>query len=540
MALATSVVFKELKTLLDKTSYVMTVTSKLSIYFFLDCQLTSTLSSTTIKLQRKYMIASKNLWKSQGYAGNAGKNQASRARVVNLFGNAGANQPRVIRCYNCNGEGHIAKRCRAKKRDFLADSLEETDNYYDDEAIKNAIFMANLSPVSSINDDRVEPCYDSDILSEVPQYDTYHDSDMLNYNIQKLGYIENIVSNNKSYDELMSNSNVISYTDYMLSIGNDEDNYVAPPIQKNDMMLFVTEQMKSQVEKCNKVNQESKSMNESLTSELERYKDRVRLLEYAAKDGCSEKEAYLARELNTVVYLLTNFDDCIKRRTTLSPHEIGSWEQSDIRGAFKQDVIPFFENLKETFKLFKKGFIAEVKEMKDIFEQMEDEVDQCLLKIESKPINAYFKNNKAVHRDYLKVTKEHVAALQELLEEARELKPLDEHIGHASKFVERIQDLLVYIVEIVLWYLDFGCSKHMTGHHDKLINFVSKFIGLGHNLFPGGKFCDPDLKVKFLRTKDEAPEVIIKILKQAQVSLNAIIRYLHTDNDTEFLNRCWD
>ncbi|GJU71171.1 transposase, Ptta/En/Spm, transposase, Tnp1/En/Spm-like protein [Tanacetum coccineum] len=65
-----------------------------------------------------------------------------------------------------------------------------------------------------------------------------------------------------------------------------------------------------------------------------------------------------------------------------------------------------------------------------------------LLKIESKPINAYLKNNRVVHRDYLKVTKEHITTLQELLEEARALKPLDEHIGHASKFAERIQELL--------------------------------------------------------------------------------------------------
>nr|GEX78949.1 retrovirus-related Pol polyprotein from transposon TNT 1-94 [Tanacetum cinerariifolium] len=49
-----------------------------------------------------------------------------------------------------------------------------------------------------------------------------------------------------------------------------------------------------------------------------------------------------------------------------------------------------------------------------------------------------------VHRDYLKVTKEHVATLHELFE-ARALKPLDEHIGHASKFDERIQKLLVYV-----------------------------------------------------------------------------------------------
>ncbi|GKE63180.1 hypothetical protein Tco_1513547 [Tanacetum coccineum] len=108
-------------------------------------------------------------------------------------------------------------------------------------------------------------------------------------------------SNNESYNEHKGNNDVISYTDYMLTIGNDEDNYVPPPVQKNDIMLSVIEQMKSQVEKCNKVNQESKSVNESLTSELEQYKDRVRVLEYAVKDGHSEQEAYLSRELYTAI-----------------------------------------------------------------------------------------------------------------------------------------------------------------------------------------------------------------------------------------------
>ncbi|GJS98653.1 hypothetical protein Tco_0819823 [Tanacetum coccineum] len=68
----------------------------------------------------------------------------------------------------------------------------------------------------------------------------------------------------------------------------------------------------------------------------------------------------------------------------------------------------------------------------------------------SKIVNSHlhtnkFKNNRDVHRDYLKVTKEHVKTLQELLEEARVLKPLDEHIGNASKFAEQIQELLVYV-----------------------------------------------------------------------------------------------
>ncbi|GKC42528.1 putative reverse transcriptase domain-containing protein [Tanacetum coccineum] len=53
--------------------------------------------------------------KDVGYAGNAGKNQASRARVANIVGNAGTNQLRVIRCYKCDSEGHIAKQCTTKK-----------------------------------------------------------------------------------------------------------------------------------------------------------------------------------------------------------------------------------------------------------------------------------------------------------------------------------------------------------------------------------------------------------------------------------------
>ncbi|GKA00809.1 integrase, catalytic region, zinc finger, CCHC-type containing protein [Tanacetum coccineum] len=39
------------------------------------------------------------------------------------------------------------------------------------------------------------------------------------------------------------------------------------------------------------------------------------------------------------------------------------------------------------------------------------------------------------------------------------------------------------VVEIVLWIVDSGCSKHMTG--------------LGHNLFSVGQFCDGDLEVAF-------------------------------------------
>ncbi|GKB22259.1 retrovirus-related pol polyprotein from transposon TNT 1-94 [Tanacetum coccineum] len=91
-------------------------------------------------------------------------------------------------------------------------------------------------------------------------------------------------------------------------------------------------------------------------------------------------------------------------------------------------------------------------------------------------------------------------------------------------------DLQETITPIVLWYLDSGCSKHMTGDRSRLRNFLKKFIrtvrfrndhfsaimgygdyvigdsvisrvyyveGLRHNLFYVGQFCDSDLEVAF-------------------------------------------
>ncbi|GKD00177.1 hypothetical protein Tco_1170451 [Tanacetum coccineum] len=72
------------------------------------------------------------------------------------------------------------------------------------------------------------------------------------------------------------------------------------------------------------------------------------------------------------------------------------------------------------------------------------------------------------------------------------------------------------VVQVILWYMDSGCSKHITGNRSKLKNFVEKFIRtvrfgndhfgaimgyedyvIGHNLFSVGQFCDSDLEVAF-------------------------------------------
>ncbi|GJS65465.1 retrovirus-related pol polyprotein from transposon TNT 1-94 [Tanacetum coccineum] len=95
---------------------------------------------------------------------------------------------------------------------------------------------------------------------------------------------------------------------------------------------------------------------------------------------------------------------------------------------------------------------------------------------------------------------------------------------------ETPKTVITLVVQIVLWYLDSGCSKHMTRDRSRLTNFNNKFLGrvkfrndhvpkilgygdyqirnvtisrvyyvegLGHNLFSVGQFCDSNLEVAF-------------------------------------------
>nr|GEX38214.1 hypothetical protein [Tanacetum cinerariifolium] len=205
------------------------------------------------------------------------------------------------------------------------------------------------------------------------------------------------------------------------------------------------------------------------------------------------------------------------------------------------------------------------------------------------------------------------------------------------KVISSVTNSKLNVVQIVLWYLDSECSKHMTEDCSQLINFVQKFLGtvkfgndhvakimgygdykignvtisrvyfvegLGHNLFLASKTKSwlwhrclshlnfgainhlarqglvrglPKLKfekdhlcsacamgkrpmrvesvngkkyilvivddyyrfiwVNFLRSKDEAPDFIIKFLKMIQVRLKVSVRCIRTDNGTEFVNQ---
>nr|GEV08492.1 hypothetical protein [Tanacetum cinerariifolium] len=74
---------------------------------------------------------------------------------------------------------------------------------------------------------------------------------------------------------------------------------------------------------------------------------------------------------------------------------------------------------------------------------------------------------------------------------------------HSISLELALQKCKEQIVQLILFIVDSGCMKHMTGNLKLLCNFVEKFLGtvrLNHNLFPVGQFCDVDLKVAFRKS----------------------------------------
>nr|GEX20371.1 RNA-directed DNA polymerase homolog [Tanacetum cinerariifolium] len=77
----------------------------------------------------------------------------------------------------------------------------------------------------------------------------------------------------ESETEITSDSNIISYSQYMNESQYTPVQNLSSPALHDDLILYVIEQLKTQVVNCTKINQDNKNVNEFLTVELERYKD---------------------------------------------------------------------------------------------------------------------------------------------------------------------------------------------------------------------------------------------------------------------------
>ncbi|GJY57278.1 hypothetical protein Tco_0456393 [Tanacetum coccineum] len=78
----------------------------------------------------------------------------------------------------------------------------------------------------------------------------------------------------------------------------------------------------------------------------------------------------------SLIQLFLKFENTFKKRITLTGLTEGEMGFEQTKECYLTEVIPFFKTLKEHFEGIQKALTKEIKEMKEIFEELEAEVDQ--------------------------------------------------------------------------------------------------------------------------------------------------------------------
>ncbi|GKA26292.1 hypothetical protein Tco_0712401 [Tanacetum coccineum] len=276
----------------------------------------------------------------QNYSGTTYKSNATSSRGNNTSG-----QTRVVKCYNYQAQeagqildeeqlvfladpGIPASQAQTVIPHIAAFQTEDLDTYdsdCDDLSTAKAVLMANISN------------YGSDIISEVPNSDTYL-NDMDNQSVHAVQNFEQTPVMNFTNSEISSDSNIIPYSQYLQETQQATVQDTHSQAQQDSMILSVIEQMFEQminhVNNWEKANKEHN--NESITSELERYKERVKIFKQRLNIDLSSREKMIDSQM----------DDMIREKLALK-EQIDSLEQN----LSKQ--IKERESLFETFSAFK-------------------------------------------------------------------------------------------------------------------------------------------------------------------------------------------
>nr|GFB18479.1 hypothetical protein [Tanacetum cinerariifolium] len=238
----------------------------------------------------------------------------SRTYTPGASGNNSGKQMSVI-CYNCKGGGHMSKQCTKlkRKRDdswfkdkvLLVQAQANSQILHEDELAflenlgiaearatqtvitHNAAYQADDldaydSDCDEINTAKVALManlfhYGSDDLAEVHNYDNVNHN-VINQAVQAMPCSKQSNIMNHSETEITSDSNIISYSQYASESQQTAVQNFNSSVQQDALILSVIEQLKTQVVNCTKINLNNKSVNDTLTAELERYKEHVRIL----------------------------------------------------------------------------------------------------------------------------------------------------------------------------------------------------------------------------------------------------------------------
>nr|GEZ03430.1 hypothetical protein [Tanacetum cinerariifolium] len=88
------------------------------------------------------------------------------------------------------------------------------------------------------------------------------------------------------------------------------------------------------------------------------------------------KVSMVSSSLKKLKFHLASFDVVVKERTTATANTKGTWGFEHTKACFRDEVIPFVQALKDLFNLFDQFLIDELTEVQNVFNQIEQAVEQ--------------------------------------------------------------------------------------------------------------------------------------------------------------------
>ncbi|GKD61984.1 hypothetical protein Tco_1299493 [Tanacetum coccineum] len=167
----------------------------------------------------------------------------------------------ITRTYTLGASGSNS----GKQRTVISDDLDAYDSDCDEINTAKVALTANLSH------------YGSDALAEVNNHDNVNNK-MINQAVQAMPSFEQSNVVNHSETEITRDRNIIHYSQYVIESQEAVVQNSNSSAQQDALILYVIEQLKTQVVNCTKINLDNKNVNDTLTAELERYKEQVKVL----------------------------------------------------------------------------------------------------------------------------------------------------------------------------------------------------------------------------------------------------------------------
>ncbi|GJZ89852.1 hypothetical protein Tco_0661779 [Tanacetum coccineum] len=290
-----------------------------------------------------------------GAAGNGG--------VQNRVGNANPAQARQIKCYNCNAQENGVV-LDEEQLLFLTGGHDTVVDEDVDESLASTahtMFMANLSSADPVYEE-ASPSYDSDILSEVHEYDNYQDAACEHHDVHEMHHDVQpncVVDSNADYT---SDSNMITYDQYV------KDN-AEPVVQSNvssvpnDAYMMIINEMHEQTAQSVYAKEQNKVVNASLTAELATYKEQVELYERRAKFELIEREQKIEEQLRIVITDRNIKEENLKKEL----HSVKMQLNSTIN--HNKSMVEEVTSLKKDFKQKENKYLEEFLDMKALKEK---------------------------------------------------------------------------------------------------------------------------------------------------------------------------